>query len=165
VNWSTSFGFIPVLAERLGATDVTQSILMSLYIGVSLVGNLVTTAIVDRVGQRALVCASFLLASFGLGSAALASSLPLVFVSQISIGISLGVAYPLLMGLSIQDVEDRDRTIAMGLHQAIYGAGMFAGPGLSGLLASLVGIRPMFGVTALLCLLPFVLINRCLAKT
>lgn len=160
VNWSTIFGFIPVLAERLGATDITQSILVSLYIGVSLLGNLITTAVAERIGERRLVSASFIMAALGLVGAALARSLPFVFVSQVSIGLSFGVAYPLLMGLSIQHVADRDRTIAMGLHQAIYGAGMFIGPGLSGILANLAGIQPMFGITACLCLLPVLLANR-----
>jgi len=160
VNWSTSFGFIPVLAERLGATDVTQSILVSLYIGVSLVGNLATTAIVGQIGERKLLSASFIVSCLGLVGAALARSLPLVFVSQVSIGLSFGVAYPLLMGLSIQDVGDKERTIALGVHQAIYGIGMFAGPGMSGFLANLVGIQPMFGITAFFCLLPVVLTIR-----
>ena len=40
----------------------------------------------------------------------------------------------------------------MGLHQAVYAIGMFAGPWLSGILADAMGIRPMFGVTAFACL-------------
>jgi MFS family permease len=160
VVWAGAFGFIPVLAERLGADDVAQSILVSLYIGVSLVGNLATTAIADHVKARTLVSGSFLLAAVGLGLAAAAGSLPLVYAAQLSIGIAVGVAYPLLMGLSIRYVDDADRTIATGLHQAVYGVGMFVGPALSGVLASAMGIRPMFGVTALVCLLPVAVAGR-----
>jgi MFS family permease len=36
----------------------------------------------------------------------------------------------------------------MGLHQAVYAIGMFAGPWLSGILADAMGIRLMFGFTA-----------------
>jgi MFS family permease len=36
----------------------------------------------------------------------------------------------------------------MGLHQAVYASGMFAGPWLSGILADAVGLRPMLGITA-----------------
>jgi MFS family permease len=36
----------------------------------------------------------------------------------------------------------------MGLHQSVYAIGMFAGPWLSGILADAIGIRWMFGVTA-----------------
>jgi DHA1 family multidrug resistance protein-like MFS transporter len=48
----------------------------------------------------------------------------------------------------------------MGLHQAVYAIGMFGGPWLSGLLADAVGIRPMFGVTAGLCLALGLLVNH-----
>jgi MFS family permease len=40
----------------------------------------------------------------------------------------------------------------MGLHQSVYAIGMFAGPWLSGILADGMGIRWMFGVTAVACL-------------
>jgi DHA1 family multidrug resistance protein-like MFS transporter len=57
-----------------------------------------------------------------------------------------------MMGMSIEHVPDERRTTAMGLFQAVYGVGMFAGPSLSGVLADAIGIRPMFGATALACL-------------
>ena len=50
-------------------------------------------------------------------------------------GCSSGVNYPLLMGMSIQFVAETERATAMGLHQAVYAIGMFAGPWLSGMLA------------------------------
>jgi DHA1 family multidrug resistance protein-like MFS transporter len=60
-------------------------------------------------------------------------------------------------------VADAERTTAMGLHQAVYAIGMFGGPWLSGLLADAMGIRPMFGVTAFLCLALGLLMTRWLA--
>jgi len=61
------------------------------------------------------------------------------------------MSYPVLMGMSIQYVADQERATAMGLHQAVYAIGMFAGPWLSGILADVLGILPMFGITAFLC--------------
>jgi MFS family permease len=151
-NWTTTFGFMPILVSQLGATDVAQSMLMSMNIGVVMLGNLVATTIVSRVGGRRLVCLSFALLSTGIGGAALAPSLPLLFVSQFCIGLARGIGYPVLMGLSIQYVADAERTTAMGLHQAVYAIGMFGGPWLSGSLADAMGIRPTFGVTAFVCL-------------
>jgi MFS family permease len=52
------------------------------------------------------------------------------------------------MGMSIANVNEGQRSTAMGLHQAVYGLGMFAGPWLSGLLAAPLGLQPMFAVTA-----------------
>jgi predicted MFS family arabinose efflux permease len=60
----------------------------------------------------------------------------------------MGVLYPLLMGMSIQQVADEQRTTAMGVHQSVYALGMFAGPWLSGILADRIGIQPMFMITA-----------------
>jgi MFS family permease len=125
---------------------------MSMNIGVFTLGNLVATAIVSRVGARRLVYLSFVLLSTGIGGAALAPSLPPLFVSQFCIGLAQGISYPVLMGMSIQQVADAGRTTAMGLHQAVYAIGMFGGPWLSGRLADAMGIRPTFGVTAFVCL-------------
>ena len=151
-NWTATFSFTPILARQLGGTDVTQSMLVSMHIGVVTLGNLAATALVGRIGARRLVFLSFVLLGAGLGGAALAPSLPLLFVSQFCMGLSQGVGYPVLMGMSIQHVADGERTTAMGLHQAVYAIGMFSGPWLSGILADGVGIQPMFGVTAFACL-------------
>lgn len=151
-NWTATFGFLPVLARQLGATDVALSLLVSMNMGVVTLGNLVATAIVRRVGARRLVYLSFLLLFAGIGGAALARSLPLIFVAQFCIGLGQGIGYPLLMGMSIQHVGDGERTMATGLHQAVYAIGMFGGPWLSGMLANALGIRPTFGVTAFGCL-------------
>ncbi len=147
-NWSATFGFMPILARTLGATDVALSMLTSLNIGVLLIGNLIATAIVRRIGARRLVYLSFMLLALGIGGAALSKSLLLIFLFQFCIGLSMGIGYPVLMGMSIQNVDDAERTTAMGLHQATYAIGMFSGPGLSGTIASMIGIRPMFGITA-----------------
>lgn len=152
-NWAATFSFIPLLARQLGATDVSLSLLLSMNIGVITAGNLVATAIVRKIGTRRMVYLSAVLLAVGVGGAALATTLTLIFVMQVAIGLSLGIGYPVLMGLSIRDVEDGQRTTAMGFHQAVYAIGMFAGPAISGVLADAWGIRPMLLVTAAACLM------------
>jgi MFS family permease len=151
-NWATTFGFLPILARQLEATDVTLSFLLSLNIGVITAGNLLTTTVANRFGARWLLYSSLVLLAAGVGGAALASTLPWLFAAQVSIGLSQSFGYPVMMGMSIEQVPDDRRATAMGLFQAVYGVGMFAGPGLSGVLADAMGIRPMFGATALACL-------------
>ena len=51
-GWAGTFGFLPILARQLGATDVTQSILVSMNIGVVTLGNLAATGVVNRFGPR-----------------------------------------------------------------------------------------------------------------
>ena len=152
VIWGSTYGFLPILVRQFGATDVTLSILVTMNIAVFTAGTLVTTVIVRRTGVRRLVYLSFILLSTGIGLAALASSMFLIFVAQLFIGLGAGISYPVLMGMSIEHVAEAERATAMGLHQAVYAVGMFSGPWLSGILADIMGIQPMFGVTGFACL-------------
>jgi MFS family permease len=163
-NWAATFGFLPILAQQLGATDVMQSMLVSMNIGVVIVGNTLATGIAHRMGARRLVYISFFLLSLGLGCAALTTSLPLLFGAQFFIGLSMGIAYPVLMGMSIRHVGDAERTTAMGFYQAVYAVGMFSGPWISGWLADILGIQTMFGITAFFCLSLGLLMNHWLAS-
>ena len=151
-NWAATFGFIPILAQELGATDVMLSLMVSLNIGVLILGNALAATAVRRVGNQRLVYLSFGLLTLGIGASAIAPSLLPLFLAQFCIGLSQGIGYPVLMGMSIEHVDGAERTTAMGLHQAVYAIGMFSGPALSGALAQAMGIRPMFGATALACL-------------
>ena len=151
VVWGTTYGFFPLLASKLGASEVTLSILVSLNVAIVILGNLTATTIVPKVGIRRMATLSFLIQAAGIGLASVAPSLALVFVAQFLVGYAFGVNYPLLMGMSIQFVAEHERATAMGLHQAVYSIGMFSGPWLSGLLADSIGMRPMFAFTAAAC--------------
>ena len=161
-NWAVTFGFLPILAEQLGATDVALSLLMSMHIAIVTVMMLAAAGLVNRIGARRLALLSFVLMAVGTVLAALAQSLAMITVAQILLGIAQGITYPVLMGMSIRDVADSQRNTAMGLHQSVYAIGMFAGPWLSGILADAIGIRPMFGVTAFACLALGVVLIRLL---
>ena len=107
---------------------------------------------------------SFLVMFIGTLTAALTPSLGVLMAVQICLGFAVGTAYPVLMGMSIVHVDEQERATAMGLHQAVYAIGMFAGPWLSGILAEAIGIRAMFGVTAFLALILGFLGTRVLAE-
>ena len=151
-SWAVTFGFLPIVAKTLGATDVDLSMLITLNVVLNVLGNLTTTAIASRIGARRLANLGFFVLASGIACAALAPSLAFLFVAQGLLGIAYGATYPTLMGMSIRQVANGERATAMGLHQAVYALGMFSGPMLSGVLAETVGIRPMFGFTALACL-------------
>ncbi len=148
IVWSTTFGFLPNLARNLGATDELLSLLVTLNLGIGLAGNLLTGWIVRRVGNMPLLYAAFVMLIGGTVVLATAQSLAMVFIAQVLLGMGYGIGYPLFMGMSIEKVIDTQRTTAMGLHQAVYAIGMFAGPWLSGILADAMGLQPMFWVTA-----------------
>ncbi len=151
--WMSTFGYIPLIAAELGASGITSSLMVSVNIGVQTLANLAASGLTRRVGSRTLVYIGFLLMSLGLAGVALAPSMAVLWVAQLTLGLSQGLAYPVLMGLSIRYVDEEQRASAMGLHQAVYAIGMFAGPWLGGILGKALGLRPMFGITAVALLL------------
>jgi MFS family permease len=148
-NWATIFGFTPILAKQLGGTDVIQSMLVTMYLAMVVIGNLSAAVLVSRVGVRRLVLFSFSMLAVGVGLTAAAISLSILFAAQFLIGMSHDINSPVLMGLSIRYVGDSERNTAMGLHQSVYAIGMFGGPWLSGILAQVMGLHRMLLVTAL----------------
>lgn len=161
VNWSTTLSFNPILARQLGGSDVTQSLLISMNIGIAVIGNLTTATTVRYIEPRRLLYISFGILATGVGLAALAPSLPVLFVAQFFLGLGEGIIYPLVMGLSIKRVIYSERNTAMGLHQTIYAIGTFAGPWLSGQLAAVIGLRATYGLMAVLILgLSWLIVSR-----
>ncbi|HNT76504.1 MAG TPA: MFS transporter [Anaerolineae bacterium] len=150
--WTATFTFTPLLAEQFGATGDTLSLLTSMNIGVVMVGNFGAAPVVKRWGATRPIVWSFVGMLVAMGLLAFAQGLPAIFASQIILGLVTGVSYSVLMGLSIRYVDETQRATAMGLFQAIYAIGMFAGPWLSGILADAIGMQPMFGVVGVACL-------------
>lgn len=150
--WTTSFGFFSLLAKQLGANNILQSAIVTVHLVFVVVGNTFTSRYLRRIGNTPLVVASFLFTFAGTLAAAFATTLETLFIAPVFVGIGLGIGYPVLMGMSIERVSAPERTIAMGLHQAIYAIGMFVGPALSGYLADRIGLQPMFGITGFACL-------------
>lgn len=165
VNWGGSFGFIPILAKDFGATNLIQSGLTSLSIGFTFLGNLCVATLVKRVGARRMVIMGILLATCGIGIASIAPSLTLIVLAQAMTGLATGIGYPILMGMSIENVNANERASAMGLFQAIYALGMFAGPWMSGILSKSMGIQPMFGITAIFSLAFGLFVSRWLVTS
>jgi MFS family permease len=164
-NWAAIFGFLPILAKQLGATDVLQSVMVSANVAVLIVGNLLAATLSKRIGERNLIYITFVLLALGLIVSALARSLAVLMVFQVAIGLSQGISAPVLMGLSIQKVDEPQRTTAMGIHQSIYAFGMFAGPAISGVLSEGMGIRPTLVVTGAVCLVVGVILTLLLRNT
>ena len=158
--WALTFGFMPLLARRIGASAVAVSLILTLNVAANMAGNLVATLIGQRDGRRAVLYGSFALFAGGAVLAALGNSVSTLFVSTVVMGLANGLFFPILLGLSIQRVDAAHRSTAMGIHQAVYAVGMFTGPWIGGILADAYGIRPMFGIVAAFCLVaPSVLIS------
>ena len=149
--WAVVFGFLPLLAHKLGASVVVVSLLMTANLVANAAANLFSTMGVRKGNQRAVLFASFGIFAAGAVLAAVAGSVAVLFVSTALMGIANGIFYPVLLGLSIERVDSTHRTTAMGIHQAVYALGMFAGPWIGGILADAMGIPAMFVIVAAFC--------------
>ena len=147
-DWSVTYGFLPILAQRMGVGDVARSLLISLNIGGITVANLLNTLLLKRVKHGILLCAGVLLLFTGILLIAFSPARVYLFIGTVCMGFAYGILYPILMGMSIQNVDRSQRTTAMGIHQAFYAFGMFSGPWVSGIIADYMGIRPVFFMTA-----------------
>ena len=148
IIFASIYSFTPILARRFGASEAVVGLLTTANLAATLAGNLLATALLKRLGEHRLIYISFGLLAAGLGLTAAAPGVAWLFASQALVGAASGLGFPTLMGMSIAHVSVGQRSTAMGLHQAVYGIGMFAGPWLSGLLAASLGIQPMFAATA-----------------
>ena len=151
-HWAISLGFMLVLVKQLGGTGVTQSLFATLSIALMASGNLWASSMASQIRGPRLVLASFAMMFVGIVIAAMSSSLVVLAIAQAIMGLAQGIGYPVLMGMSIEHVNNAERSTAMGLHQSVYAIGMFAGPAFSGAIAAAIGIQPMFAVTAAACL-------------
>ena len=152
VSHSTRLAFVPVLAKELGASDVVLSVLASMSLGTMVIGNLIVTALVKHIAPRRVAQFGIILLALGAGGTALARTVSMIYVTLVFIGLGTSFTFPVLVGMTMRQAENERRGIAVGLNQALTALGMFGGPWVSGMLADWLGMRPMFGVTAAMCL-------------
>ena len=146
------YGFLPILAETLGANDPVKGFLLSTHLVLYTAGNLLNTSFIRKVKTSMLISISFVVFCAGGIALALSQTITSLFAFTAVIGFVNGFRYPTLMGLAIAHVDPEQRSTAMGIHQAVYSIGMFAGPWVAGLLADSLGLRQMFVVVSLFCL-------------
>lgn len=143
--YAAVFGFLPIIARNFGANDNQISLMSMLNIIVGVGGNLVISMIIKRTGTKPVLLVGVTLIGISMALIAMAHSLWMLFASTMILGLGW-VSISTLTGLSIRYVREEERSTAMGLHQSIYGFGMFFGPYIAGYLAELMGVQSMFWV-------------------
>ena len=159
IIFTTMFGFIPAYALKIGLQERDLSIIVfSFMIPHALATFFIGKVIVPRLGKwRSLTLAFFCSAVFTLITPIIEEK-ALLCIIQACNGFSLGLLFPLLLGMSIESIDDDKRATAMGTYQAIYAIGMFGGPYFAGMLNSMMGIRSSFYFSGILGIVAMVLI-------
>ena len=153
----TAYAFTPIFAQQLGANRADQGMLTTAMLLAYTASMLITSALAERIGDRMLVALGMLLAGVAIFTTPFLDNLPALGGAQVLLGLGRGLAYPVLMGLSIRAVPQHQRATAMGFFQAVYAIGMFLGPAAGGPIAERFGLSAVFYSTAVICLLSVVL--------
>ena len=153
VLFITMFGFTPLQAISLGADAADLSLLVFAFMVPHGLASLITGQwFAPRFGRRFTLLLGFLGSGLCTACIPLLTSLDALIVTQMFNGWFQGLHIPLLLAMSIEPFETKLRATAMGFYQAIYSAGMFAGPFLAGWINAAYGLSGGFylaGVFAL----------------
>ena len=148
VTFGGSFGFVPLYAERIGASDAEVGYVTAAMLLAQLAGTMVNTRAVSLVGSRLTLLFSCLLAALGMALVPETSSVWALIALQALGGFGRGIANTTLISLSVRAISLEDRATAMGIYQAIYATGMFSGPIASGYLAQAASLDAVFYLIA-----------------
>ena len=135
IAFATVFGFNPIIAKDLGASDFILGILAAFSTIPSMFASFLSGTIFTRkYGIRKTIISGFLITAIIVLITPFSKSLTFLILIQMIGGFSKGIIFPPLMALSIKNVSPSLKATSMGFFQAIYGLGMFMGPFITGLL-------------------------------
>ena len=163
VSFATVYGFTPVVAKNLGASDFQIAMLTALSALPGIFGSILGGSFfAEKLGENRTMIYGLVITATSCAIIPFAHNMTVLSVSQFFGGFGAGTVFPLLMGLCIKNVSSDKRATAMGIFQAIYGLGMFMGPAVVGALTDGIGIKWGFiaiGAVAL-CGIPVSMLYR-----
>lgn len=156
VVYGTVFGFVPVAARNLGASNFELGLLTTLSTFPSIIASMLAgTWFVQRMGLNKTMIAGFLMLAISAAAVPLSENMIQLYGGQFLGGFGRGLVFPLLMALSVTSMKEEIKATAMGFFQSLYAVGMFFGPVMVGLAADTVnlnfgfwlcGVAGLFGV-------------------
>lgn len=165
LTFATAFGFVPLLAKNLGASNLQLSLLTVLAIIPAIfISRLAGDYFPNKIGKRRTINIGFVISALLCMTMPWIQSLILLYVVQFISGIGRSMVFPLLMGLGIEHIAPDRRASAMGMFQASYGIGMVFGPILLGFIAQSYGMVVGFGLTGLIGLLGIVITSKAISQ-
>lgn len=159
IIFSTMFGFTSNYALQIGfkASELTF-IVFAFMVPHAVATLFMGRVLVPLLGEwRSLKWAFFMAAVITLALPFVPTKGLFLIVQMIS-GFSLGLIFPLLLGMSIDKIVTEKRATAMGAYQALYAIGIFGGPFFAGLFNSFMGIKAGFYFVGVLGMIATVLI-------
>ncbi|MBC8444549.1 MAG: MFS transporter [Chloroflexi bacterium] len=138
--FATSLGFAAVRAQDLGASDAQLGILTTAVQVAKAIPMFLLSVRRRPQDGRTMAVLGLALVTLPLFIFPFLTRFALLVACQAVMGLGIGIAFPVMMGLALQAVEPEARASAMGVFQSIYAIGMTLGPAISGLFARQWGI-------------------------
>jgi fucose permease len=152
ISWSADY-----LENGLGMLKVDAAQAVSLFLGGMIIGRLAGSRLVQRFSPHKVVTASILVAGIGFlvywKTASILLGLGGLFVT----GLGVASLYPLILSFAI-GAANSNTVQASARATLASGTAILALPLVLGRLADAVGIRPAYGVVALLLISVFLII-------
>ena len=141
LSYATVYGFTPVVASNIGASSFEIGMLVMISTFPRIFSSYISgTYCIKYFGERTTLIGGFLIAAAASVVTPYVNNIYVLYFTQLIAGLGIGLVLPLLMGLSIKDVQVEKRATAMGFFQAVYALGMFLGPLVTGVLSDAVGL-------------------------
>ncbi|KRF52482.1 MFS transporter [Bacillus sp. Soil768D1] len=151
IIFTTMFGFTPTYALKIGLQTSDISIIIFSFMIPHAIATLFSGKIfVPQFGQWKLLKLAFGLTAIFTFCTPFIDTKGMLCLFQGLNGFSLGILFPLFLGMAVESIPLERRATAMGAYQAIYALGMFAGPFIAGVLNSYLGISAGFYFSGLL---------------
>ncbi|WP_157800886.1 MFS transporter [Bacillus solitudinis] len=149
----TIFGFTPIYYTTLSGNDLSLFWIVSAFFIPHSLASLALAFKKKKIEKPNLLLVScFSIAGVFALLVSFTSSVVLVCIYHMFIGLGLGFIFPQLLGLVIQVSPLKLRTTAMGFFQSVYALGIFLGPFFAGIVAEQIGLSEVFLFTSLLAL-------------
>jgi fucose permease len=153
ISWSADY-----LENELGMVKANAAQAVSLFLAAMIVGRLAVSRLVQRFSSRMLVTLSILLAMAGFLVYWTTASAVVGMLGLFLTGLGVAGLYPLTLSLAIAAADGN--TLQAGARATLAsGTAIFALPLVLGRLADAVGIRPAYGVVAVLLVSALLLIQ------
>ena len=153
LTFSTIYGFIPIYLEKLDSSETIIGFTISFSLAASLYGAFLLPKLNHRLSYKIVICGTWLLMILTTISTPITNHIWLIIILQFFCGIGRGVMTALLMSLVIKQSSIENKSTSMGIYQSLYSVGMFAGPFMSGIVASLTSVESIFYLAASICII------------
>ncbi|SDF53635.1 MFS transporter [Sporolituus thermophilus] len=151
LTYGAIYGFTPVVARKIGVTNFELGMLPALFTVPGVFASFFSgTFFTERVGIRRTLLIGFVLTIIACVAIPYCTSIWELYATQFVSGFGRGLLFPVLMALSLKNIDPAKKTTAMGYFQTVYGAGMFVGPVVCGLIADSFGLVYSFWAIGLI---------------